>query len=285
MTQQTLKTEAMRLLKEKGIESNALEADVIVKTALGIPFSASLSEKETDVSNEEKVFGIIEQRVKGVPLQYLAGIWEFYGLEFYVGPGVLIPRQDTETLCEAAIGVLERKKDPVVIDLCSGSGCIAVTLSKRVDDVTAYAVELSQEALVYLKKNNDLHSADVMILEGDVLSEQMPMLLPKADLIVCNPPYLTDEDMLNLQREVRFEPASSLYGGKDGLDFYRVISNSWKCRLKENGVILFEVGKGQSESVSCILTKNGYTDVKIHKDLCGIDRVVEASRRGCTYCQ
>lgn len=220
---------------------------------------------------------IIARRIKGEPLQYILGQWEFYGMPFYVGEGVLIPRADTETLAEYAIETAEKYTSPRVIDLCSGSGCVAVAAASRMKNARVCAAELSGKALSYLRRNAELNRVDLEIIKGDVLKRETVLQFDKADIILCNPPYLTAEDMRNLQQEVRFEPETALYGGEDGLCFYREIACLWKDRLNPGGVLAFEIGRGQEADVEKILRKNGFENIELRKDLAGIIRVVSGT--------
>ena len=155
------------------------------------------------------------------------------------------------------------------VDLCSGSGCIAITLAKELPGADVTAVELYEEAFGYLSKNNELHGNPVKTVKGDALEP-----FGNFDCIVSNPPYITDEEMKELQTEVTFEPETALFGGTDGLDFYRAISKNWYSRLNEGGLIAFEIGDTQGKAVADILTENGYKNAAVRKDYEGRDRVV-----------
>ena len=167
-------------------------------------------------------------------------------------------------------------KSPVITDLCSGSGCIAVTLEKEISGSEVYAIEYSDKAFSYLKKNIEINNSKVHSVLGDIFDEKVILEMPLSDIIVSNPPYLTEKDMNNLQKEVHFEPEMALRGGSDGLDFYKKIVSLWKKKLKNNGYIVFEIGINQEEAVSGIFRENGFSDVKYYKDLSGIIRVVLA---------
>ena len=155
-------------------------------------------------------------------------------MPFYVGEGVLIPRQDTETLVETVLKI-KLPENPKILDLCSGSGCIAVSLALNIKNADVTAVEISDKAAEYIKKNAELNNTDLNIVKDDVLSEKTAEIFSGIDAIVCNPPYLTADDMKSLQKEVTFEPETALFGGKDGLDFYRNITKLWKDCLKSGG--------------------------------------------------
>lgn len=216
------------------------------------------------------------KRKSGYPLQYILGEWDFFGRTFTVGEGVLIPRADTETAVEVALSLDTEKK--VITDLCSGSGCIAITMREETG-ADVYAVEKSDKAIKYLKENIRLNKSDINLVEGDVLSQEIKDKIPLSDMIICNPPYLTKEDMNALQKEVTFEPETALFGGDDGLYFYRGITSFWKDKIKENGYLIYEIGMGQEEDVRKILLENGFCDVRFQKDLGNIIRVVYARKK------
>jgi len=229
-----------------------------------------------------KISDIVKKRSSGYPLQYILGEWEFYGFKFLVGEGVLIPRQDTETLVEYIISVANSIKNPRILDLCSGSGCIAITLEKMLPNSTVCAVEFSKEALNYLTQNIKLNNSNVTVFEGDVLNKDFTNYFENFDIIVSNPPYLTKNDICNLQEEVKHEPNLALFGGDDGLQFYTSISKIWKKCLKQNGIISYEIGIGQENDVANILLNNGFTDIQTIRDLTGIIRVVSATYKPTT---
>ena len=244
-------------------------------------------EKElSDAATNSAVKGA-RRRAAGYHLQYILGSWEFYGRRFKVGEGVLIPRPDTETLIDETISRLGRDFGSGILDLCSGSGCIAVTLAKELEKSSVYAVELSSEAFPYLAENVRANGADVKLLKGDVMNGSLLENFRisgnyKGDegeyleigCIVSNPPYLTDKEMDELQKEVTFEPEMALYGGSDGLKFYRVIACLWKELLKKDGLMIFETGTEQAEDVIKILSDSGFTDIFTANDATGGVRVV-----------
>ena len=227
---------------------------------------------------EGLIRSMTERRISGEPLQYILGEWEFYGYPFRVGAGVLIPRPDTETLVDAVIRICRSKgiTAPKIADLCAGSGCIAITLKKELPFADVTAVELSQEALPYLRQNIALNGADVRLIEGDVLAEETAEKLRGLDIVVSNPPYLTAEEMADLQTEVAREPAMALDGGEDGLGFYRALTPLWKRSLKSGGWLCYEFGMGQHEEVGKILAGNGFENIEFTRDLGGIIRTVTA---------
>lgn len=262
-----------KLLSENGIEASAFETDVILQTVLELDKTALIMKLESELSAEqlERISTIVRKRVEGYPLQYIVGSWEFYGREFLVGEGVLIPRADTETLIDTAKKLVE--KNSTVIDLCSGSGCIAITLEKELEART-YALEKSEKAFEYLTKNVKLNNSKTTPLLRDVLDEKSPSDLPEADLVVSNPPYIKTDEIKTLSKEVGYEPEMALDGDKDGLKFYREITRLWKDRIKNGGYLVYEIGYTQADDVCKILSDNGFEEVNVVHDICENPRVV-----------
>ncbi len=231
--------------------------------------------------DNEKILSLVKKRASGYPLQYLLGQWEFYGYPFRVNENVLIPRADTELLIENVIDICRKNNlsSPKIADLCSGSGCIAVTLKKQIPSAEIYAVEISEKAVEVIHENAFLNGAEINIFHADVLESETVKKLPELDIIVCNPPYLTQEEMDGLQKEVTFEPPSALFGGTDGLDFYREITALWKNSLLKNGWLLYESGDGQHEDIKNILGKNNFYNITFSRDLNHIIRNVTAQKQ------
>lgn len=266
------------ILVRAGIENAEYDCRIMFEKAFGAQYDAlRLSGKAENYADSEKVgcfLRMTEKRCGGYPLQYIIGEWEFMGLPFAVGEGVLIPRQDTETLVEFLVGKFKDRENMKVLDLCAGSGCIGISLSKMLRNAQVYAVEKSEKAFSYLEKNISLNGCGVKAVKGDIFDSEIISSLPSFDLIVCNPPYLNDADMKNLQTEVKFEPDEALYGGEDGLDFYRSIVRIYKDKLETGGMMAFEIGMGQEDEVSYMLIQNGFKNVRYRADLCGINRIV-----------
>ena len=267
---------AKNTLEKAGIESAQFEAKEIIRHFLNISEAEIYSDIQKDFEQKdiEQLEDALKKRADGYPLQYIIGEWEFYGYRFKVGEGVLIPRADTETLIEAVKSL--EPNAPVITDLCSGSGCIAIALEKEIKGSEVYAVEYSDKAFSYLINNIERNNSKVNEVFGNIFDNKIILEMPLSDIIVSNPPYLTENDMENLQKEVSFEPETALRGGADGLEFYKKIVPLWKKKLKNNGYIVFEIGINQEEAVSGILKENGFSDVKYYKDLSGIIRVVLA---------
>lgn len=263
-----------RELEKAGIEDYVFESKQIIKHITGYS-NAQILQKYTErltEYQENNLTAIVKQRLVRYPLQYIIGRWNFFGREFFVGPGVLIPRSDTETLMDVCLEFLKTRENPDVIDLCAGTGCIGITLKGEVSESRVTLVEKFDEALFYTERNAKHNGAEVKIVKGDVLLGAESD--GKYDLIVSNPPYITDLDMKSLQPEVSFEPETALRGGEDGLEFYRAITEKYKNSLNEGGMLAFEVGINQAESVKQILIQNGFKNVSTRRDLNDIERVV-----------
>jgi release factor glutamine methyltransferase len=231
--------------------------------------------KPAPANVERMLRGMCEKRRAGVPLQYILGEWEFYGLPFKVGRGVLIPRSETELLVDTALELARKFEKPEILDLCSGTGCIAVALAHSLPQAKVTALEFSSYAYSFLVQNVALNKCDVQTVQADVDSYYHKT---RVDILACNPPYIPSETISTLQSEIWFEPRRALNGGTDGLDFYHVIAKNYRRQINPNGWICFEVGKGQSDQVSSILDENGYVGVTVKNDLAGIPRVVYAKR-------
>ena len=259
-------TEISEMLKNAGVFDPKYEAGEIVREICKAHPLMITDIPENQLSEMKKIAG---KRAEGYPLQYIFGKWEFYGYEFFVGEGVLIPRPETELLVDIAVKKLN--KNSVILDLCSGSGCIPVSCTKETG-CKAYAVELYDKAFSYLQKNIAHNNADVTAIKGDAL-DNSHFAGVEFDAVFSNPPYLTREEMISLQREVKHEPETALFGGDDGLYFYRQLFSLWKCRLKKTGFFAVEVGDKQAEAVRAIMESEGFS-TEIVNDYQEIGRVV-----------
>ena len=221
----------------------------------------------------------VERVLKGEPLAYVLGQWEFYGLKLQVSRDVLIPRDDTCAVTQLAIKqALFLDASPRILDLCTGTGCIGLAIASRVKDAKVTCADLSKEALAIAKKNVTLNklSGRVSCVQADAMAEPNPFL-GKFDMIVSNPPYITADEMLELPDSVKnYEPHMALYGGTDGLDFYRSIAEKYSNALKPGGYLCFEFGMGQGDAVCEILQNNGYTVLERSRDYNDRERAVIA---------
>jgi release factor glutamine methyltransferase len=220
----------------------------------------------------------LERRIGGECAAYILGHREFWGLDFAVTPDVLVPRPDTETLVEAALAVLSRAgKDPppALLDLCTGSGAVAIALQHESPRLKVYAADISPKALAIARKNAERLLADSpCFLEGD-LFEPVPKI--RFDLITANPPYVPSAEIPLLPRELRFEPPLALDGGADGLDLIRRIAEDAPAFLRSGGRLIMEADPRQMPAIARILTKKGYRDIRLHQDLSGADRAIEGA--------
>ena len=277
-----LLSQISKTLEDANIEDFSFEAGIICEEIFGRSFKTDLMlgklNRKATQAERKKAEEMAKRRVSGEPLQYILGEWEFYGLNFKVGKGVLIPRQDTEILVETALRLLKGNEAPKILDLCSGSGCIPITLQTKLPKSEVFAVEYYQEAFEYLQKNIWLHKSNVNAVLADALSGETAEKFTELDIITCNPPYLTESDMHSLQKEVEFEPATALYGDTDGLKYYRIISSVYKTCLKAGGYLAFEIGSTQGEEVAKILSDLGYKNAEIISDYAGLQRVVLAQK-------
>ncbi len=257
-----------------GIDNYMFEAHLMVRTVFALtPMDLVLShKKEADPLKVEVVREYVRRRINGEPIQYILGTQEFMGIEFEVSKNVLIPRADTETLVEVVLQNLG-KNGASVLDLCCGSGCVGLALACHNKRVYLRGVDISPDAVALSARNAEkIGVADRARFElKDVMSEH---LSGKYDVIVSNPPYIRTEVIPTLMREVQeFEPHLALDGGEDGLMFYRRITAEAEQLLNKGGILAFEIGYDQGESVSAIM-ENSFSDVAVVKDLCGNDRVV-----------
>lgn len=271
--------ECRDLIAQRDDETAEFDTTCIFQDLLGDKFPMFAPKEPVPDDKAAEIRALAQRRSEGYPLQYLLGQWEFWGCNFKVGEGVLIPRPDTETLVEQVLDICRREHltAPKIADLCSGSGCIAVALKKELPQAEVWAVELSDKALGYLRQNTELNGCgDIHIIKGNVLDHGTARAVMGLDILVSNPPYLTSQDMSELQTEVRHEPATALFGGEDGLGFYRAMTELWKTSIKDGGYIAYEYGMGQHDAVKTILEKNGFTDVELRKDGGGIIRTAAA---------
>lgn len=262
-------------LEAAGIEDYVFEAKQIIKHITGFSNSEILMNYTNRLTEfqSNNLTAIIKQRAIRYPLQYIFGEWAFYGREFFVGPGVLVPRADTETLVDVCLKYLKNSESPAVLDLCAGSGCIGITLALEKADAAVTLVEKFPEAARYAERNIKRHGTDnVTLICGDVLNGAAND--KEYELIVSNPPYVPKNEMETVSPEVHYEPETALFGGEDGLDFYRAVITEYKKALKAGGMLAFEVGAGEAAAVEALLEDAGLKEINTEKDLSGICRAV-----------
>ena len=272
MTYREALTVTTSLLKEAGVPEPSLDAWYLLSHAAQLSRSDFYLREEEELTEEEQKHMeiAVKERVRRVPLQYILGTQEFMGLSFSVNENVLIPRQDTEVLAEEAIRFLP--PDGRLLDLCTGSGCIALTVKCKVPGALVVASDISKTAIMTAKENQKALEATVEWVVSDLFSG----IRGTFDVITCNPPYIPTEVIQTLQPEVRdFEPREALDGGADGLDFYRRIVPEAGSFLAEGGVLLLEIGYDQGEAVSGLMEEAGFEEIRVIRDLAGKDRVVK----------
>ena len=234
-----------------------------------------LSEQDEQVQEQIRTYrGMIAKRASRIPLQQILGSQEFMGLEFYVNEHVLIPRQDTETLVELVLQE-QQSTEKKLLDLCTGSGCIAISLAVKGGYESVTATDLSEEALKVAERNAKAHQKEIIFRQGDLFTALPQSEAGTFDIITSNPPYIPTAVIATLEPEVReHEPMMALDGTEDGLKFYRQIAKKAGTWLKPGGVIYLEIGYDQGEAVSGLLREAGFDKVRVVKDLPGKDRVV-----------
>ena len=269
------------LLATENVQDAGVLARMLLCHVSGKTQAEYLADRELYAS-EETVRGVeagLKRLLDGEPMAYILGQWEFYGLPMRVSPKVLIPRDDTCAVAELAIRqALFLKQDPRILDLCCGSGCIGLAVASRVKDAKVTLADISQDALSVARENTALNklSGRVRCVSADALKPAFPFL-GKFDMIVSNPPYITARDMEELPHSVKdFEPHLALFGGEDGLDFYRSIAKNFAPALKPGGYLCFEFGDDQGDDVCRILAENGYTILERTRDYNDRERAVLA---------
>ena len=242
-------------------EEHEAEARIIISDLTGLPIGRiNIEAPPLSTALRERIEGIVKRRAQGEPLQYILGKWEFMGLPFYTRPCALIPRQDTETLCEEALAIGGR----TLLDLCCGTGCIGVSLAKLGGFEVTFG-DISRDCIDLARENAALNG----IAGSFVLTDMFGNISGSYDMICVNPPYIPTSHLALLQAEVKREPALALDGGADGLDFYRRISRDYAAHLNPGGALLMEVGAGQAEDVAAM-----FPNARRIEDICGIERVV-----------
>lgn len=275
MTVNEIYQSGLKLLENNNIENSKFEAQSLLQKAFSLDRVGFIIHK-TDKADENcshNFLNFIERRISGEPLQYILGEWSFMGFDFKVGRGVLIPRDDTEVVVNLCIDFLKNRTGKKTIDLCSGSGAIAVALDK-ISGAKVTAVEIDETAFSYLETNVKENNSSVKPVMADALKICETFADGELDLIVSNPPYIKSADIETLQKEVRLEPRLALDGGEDGCDFYREIVNRWSRKLKKGGALAFELGEGQADAVKALMTEQGFSDFKISLDFGGVQRAI-----------
>ena len=261
-----------QIIQELEKNLDRTEAFLILEHVLNMSKNEILIHLDNKVNDDEEklINNIVERRLAKEPLQYVIHAQYFFGNKFYVNENVLIPRADTEILVEEVLRLANNSNK--ILDLCTGSGCIAISLKKANNNLEVIASDISKKALTVAMLNAQLNRAKVNFLQSDLFEN----INEKFDIIVSNPPYIRTSDICKLQDEVKFEPHIALDGGNEGLDYYIEIIEKAKKYLLENGLIALEIGYNQANEVSEILKENGYKNIRVIKDYGNNDRVVIA---------
>ena len=263
-----------RILSEAGIEEHLIDSGLLLQHITGRDRTFIYTYGDEDVlsgEQERSYKDALEKRRNRIPLQLITGKTDFMGLDFFVSENVLIPRIDTEFLVEEALKMVNDGAE--VLDMCTGSGCILLSLMKYKNDIRGVGADISDAALCLAEKNAEaLGIENVRFIKSDLFEN----ISDRFDFILCNPPYIKSKDIEELMEEVRcHEPLSALDGGEDGLDFYRRIASGAKEYLYGGGSLIFEIGHDQGEDVAHILEKNAYGNIEVFKDYSGNERVVK----------
>lgn len=271
MTFKQAEQKGERLLESAGVADARIDAWLLLEMVAKIDRSFYFTHTNVEVEPEilTEYDRVLEKRAEHIPLQYITGEQEFMGMKFKVNSNVLIPRQDTEVLVEEVLKELE--PDMEVLDLCTGSGCILLSILKNAPTVRGTGSDVSKQAILVAKENAKLHGLEAEWVRGNLFDNVSGCF----DVIVSNPPYIPQGQIPALMPEVQlFEPLQALDGGEDGLDFYRKIAALAPGYLKEGGQLFFEIGCDQAKDVQRIMEEQGFAELSVVKDLAGLDRVV-----------
>lgn len=270
--------QAVIMLKNENIEAPKNKARMLLEATLKKSKEYLIIYDNKEITSQERELYIknVKRHILGEPIQYITGKQEFMKLNFLVTKDVLIPRQDTEILVEEVINIAKKIENPIILDLCTGSGAIAVSLAKYVNNVKIFATDISPKALEIAKKNAEFNGVknNIDFIESDLFNKIKNL---KFDIIVSNPPYIETDEIKKLTKDVQNEPIQALDGGKDGLTFYRKIAEDAPEFLNIHGFLCLEIGYNQKQKVKQILEKQKrYINIYCKKDLCENDRVVVA---------
>jgi len=275
MTYRKALEEVFRRLQAAGVPEPEIDAWYLLAQAAELSRARyyQIQEEEMPVALRETYVLLANRRAERIPLQHIAGTADFMGFSFRVGPQVLVPRFDTETLVEAVLDFGKKEgRELNLLDMCTGSGCIAVSLMKLGDFQPVTAVDLSPEALALARENAELNDCRIRFLEGDLF---LPVTGERFDVLVSNPPYIPTGEIAGLMPEVRdHDPWMALDGKEDGLYFYRRLAQEGKSYLQAGGRVFYEIGHDQGPAVTAILNKEGYQNIRVIPDMAGNARVV-----------
>ena len=229
--------------------------------------------EEIDQNKLDLFTNCVNRLKNGEPIQYIVGETEFLDIKLKVGKGVFIPRPETEILVRKILELKSESFDGNIVDLCSGSGNIPIYLKKHMKQSNVWAIEKSEIAFKFLKKNSELNNVKLNLLNKNIFEVIENFKDNTFDIITSNPPYIRTEDIERLDKNIKFEPLMALDGGKNGIDFYEKIIENWTCKLKMGGIIVFEIGIGQANKIVDIM-KNKFVDIQIIKDFSNIERII-----------
>ena len=265
------------LLSEAQIENNRAEAAMLICHFCSVSKAELFSMHDYDFDSEE-LAEAVRKRCSHYPLQYILGYWDFYHESYRVTEDTLIPRQDTEKLVDLAVKILP--EGARFIDLCTGSGCVAISTLAARPDCTAVAVDLFPKTLEIARENAEHNGVGERLgfMQADVLDTSFMDRLSRFDCILSNPPYIESSVISSLSKELFFEPDAALDGGDDGLDFYRTIIGSYGKYLTDDGMMLLEIGYDQAKAIGALASENGYS-CEVYKDYGGNDRVAYLQKR------
>ena len=254
---------AIKILKEHNIEDSMIKVKSLLEYVLSKPKEYLIINSELKLDSEKEIIfnKHIEELLNGKPLQYITNTQEFFGMQFYVDENVLIPQPDTEILVEEVIEIAKKENEKRILDLCTGSGCIAISLSENLDNANVTATDISETALEIANKND--RKRKITFKQSDMFEN---LCDEKFDIIVSNPPYIKTKVIESLEKDVQQEPKLALDGGEDGLKFYRAITENAYKYLNNDGYLCLEIGENQKEEVMELLKSNNYQDIycKIH---------------------
>jgi release factor glutamine methyltransferase len=269
--------------EKAGIESFQADAEILLGFVLGLSRGElqvkAITGEELNPDDALKFEELVARRAERFPLQHLTGVAYFRQLELKVGPGVFVPRFETEVVTQIAIDALRAvpTENPIAVDLATGSGAIALSIAHEVPHAKVYAVELSEDALKYTRANFEKYAPEATLVRGD-LADAFPKLNGQVDVLVSNPPYIPDA-MIPIYPEVHLhDPALALYGGEDGLDLVRKVEASAKRLLREGGALVIEHADMQGDAIRELILNLGWRQCRTHKDLSGRDRATSAIR-------
>ncbi len=288
-TLEALLREGSCALEAAHIEEARLDAWLLLEYVTGRnrAWYFAHSDEPADEQTEQKYMELCRKRREHIPLQHLTGSACFMGYDFFVDQHVLVPRQDTECLVEEGLRLLKGRENPRILDMCTGSGCILLSMLKEIPEASGTGVDLSEEALVVAERNRkSLNVGErALFVKSDIFSSEYFMQnsgreLPEYDMLISNPPYIATAEIEKLMEEVRLhDPYMALDGREDGLYFYRRITKECSPYLKSGGWLLYEIGYDQGASVSEIMDEAGFCNIEVKKDLSGLDRVVIGKRK------